>query len=137
MPTLGKLNTTLLAYYHAGLLTSHCNDASMNISMSARDVTTKESGGWRELLEGLRQATFTFGALMAFDATTGVAEFMAFMLSRASFTGLFSTEVTGDDSWSASQLLTELSVNSPGQEETASYSGTAEVTGAVTFSAVT
>ena len=137
MATAGKMNTTLMGVYAATTKIAHANDASVSLSMDARSVTTKDSGGYAEYLEGLRSGTITCGALYADDATYGVNDLMTIYTARSAVTVLFSTEVTGDDHWSASCYITALEINSGGQEDTVSYTATFQITGVITFASVT
>ena len=74
MATTGKINTTLLAVYVGGTKITHSQGGSLNIEHSVRDVTTKDSGGWAEQLEGLRSWSMSASGLMAYDAAHRTVE---------------------------------------------------------------
>ena len=74
-------------------------------------------------------------ALYAEDAAYGADELYTAMAARTPLAVKFSTEVTADHFWSASAYLTSLEV-SAGTEDNVTYSATFELTGAITYSAV-
>jgi len=74
-------------------------------------------------------------ALYADDATYGVNALMTAFSNRTTLTVKFSTEVSGDDYWSATCYLTSLEV-SAATEDNATYSASFEISGTVTFSTV-
>jgi len=132
MPTTGQINTTLLAVYVGATKITYSQGASLSIEHSVRDITTKDSGGWSESLEGLRSWSISANGLMAFDATEGTDELDDLALDRTSVTIMFSTEVTGDTRYTGSAYMTSISLDSPGQEETATFSCEFVGTGALT-----
>lgn len=110
-------------------------DCSISLSMDTRDITTKASSGWRNVLGGTRSGTLTFSALHDMTQTNGLAELMA-CHNDATLPGqctvLFTTGVTADDQFQADAILTSIDVSS-GTEDNVTISGTFELTGAITF----
>lgn len=49
-----------------------CTSVDINFSMATRDVTTKDSSGWREILSGKMEWNVNFEALVLFDASSDV-----------------------------------------------------------------
>lgn len=137
MATTGILNTTSLRVYVGGTAVAHATDASISFSMSPRDVTTKDSGGYRELLEGLRQFSLSTSALYAMDAAYGVDDLYTALDDRTQITVRFSTEESGDDYFEGTCYCTSLEISSSGAEDNASYSASFEGTGEPTTTAVT
>lgn len=137
MPTTGKINTTLLAVYAGGTKITHLTGASLSLEHSTRDVTTKDSAGWRQILEGLRSWNISGSGYMAYDATEGTDELDDYLTGRSQVTVMFSTEVTGDTRYTGTAYMTSLSLESPGQEETATHSFEFQGTGALTVEIVT
>jgi TP901-1 family phage major tail protein len=135
MPTTGIMNGTLLGVYVGSTLIAHATEGSISLSMDTRDATTKGSSGNRELLESTRSGSISVSALYADDAAYGVNDLMTVFSNRTSVTVKFSTEVSGDDYWSATAYLTSLEV-SAGMEDSATFSASFEITGAITFSTV-
>ena len=117
-------------------------DCSISLSMDTRDITTKASSGWRNVLGGTRSGTLTFSALHDMTVTTGLAELMTAFndasspLATGQCTVLFTTGVTGDDQFQADAILTSVDMSS-GTEDNVTISGTFELTGAITFSQAT
>lgn len=135
MATTGIMNGTLLGVYVGSTLVAHATEGSISLSMDTRDATTKDSSGYRDLLEGTRSGSISVSALYADDATYGVNSLMTAFSNRSTLTVKFSTEVSGDDYWSATCYLTSLEV-SAATEDNATYSATFEISGSVTFSTV-
>ena len=132
--TTNVVNTTLMKIYTGSPLTAiaSCNGASLSMSHDPRDITTKDSGGWKELLEGLRSFEMSGEGLVAFDDTNGGLALTSSLLNRTQLILAFSTEVTGDTKWSGSGYISSLEVGSPGQEENLTYNFTMTGTGALT-----
>lgn len=135
MATTGIMNGTLLGVYVGSTLVAHATEGSISLSMDTRDATTKSSSGYRELLEGTRSGSISVSALYANDAAYGTNDLMTAFSARTTLVVKFSTEVSGDDYWSATCYLTSLEV-SAATEDNASYSATFEISGAVTFTTV-
>ena len=129
------MNGTLLGVYVGSTLVAHATEGSISLSMDTRDVTTKDSSGMRELLEGTKSGSISVSALYAEDAAYGVEDLMTAWANRTALTVKFSTEVSGDHYWSANAYLTSLEV-SASTEDNASYSASFELTGAVTYTTV-
>ena len=140
MATTGVINSTIFAVY---VLDStykkigHMNDASFSFSHEPRDITTKDSAGYRELLEGLRSWSMSSSNLMAFDATYGVDELRTAATARTQVTLRWWTSVSGDNYVQVTAYITSLEESSPGAEDNVTFSVTFEGTGSLTISAVT
>jgi predicted secreted protein len=135
MATTGIINGTLLGVYAGGTLIAHATEGSISLSMDTRDATTKSSSGYRDLLEGTRSGSISVSALYANDAAYGVGDLMTSFAARSTLVVKFSTEVSGDDYWSATCYMTSLEV-SAATEDNATYSATFEISGTVTFTTV-
>ena len=134
---MAVFNATLLGVYVEDTLVAAAQDVSVSMSVETIDVTTKESGGYRELLGGLRTASFSVNGLIDYTEATNesTADLATTLLARDAVTLKFSTEVTGDQSVSASAICTSLEL-SGGTEDTATYSATFEATGTVTLATI-
>ena len=134
---MAVFNATLLGVYVEDTLVAAAQDVSVSMSVETIDVTTKESGGYRELLGGLRSATFSVNGLVDYTEATNesTADLATRLLARTAVTLKFSTEVTGDQSVSAEAICTSLEL-SGGTEDTATYSATFEATGTVTLATI-
>ena len=113
-------------------------ECSLSLSMDTRDITTKSSGGYRELLGGLRSGSITFTALFREDATNGFTELLASFTAAAEGGRchvLFTTDNAGDVEYDAEAILTSLDV-SAGTEDNATMTGTFELSGAITSTTI-
>ena len=135
MATAGVMNGTLLGVYVGTTLIAHATEGSISLSMDTRDISSKDSAGTRALLEGMKSGSISMSALYAEDAAYGADELYTAMAARTPLAVKFSTEVSGDHFWSASAYLTSLEV-SAGTEDNVSFSATFELTGAITYAAV-
>ena len=136
MATANVLNTTLFALYSGTTKIAKATGASLSLSMETRDITTKDSSGWKEILEGLRSGSFSCEALMAFDSAYGYNDFLALKLARTPLTVKFSTGESGDSEYSGNVYLTGLELNSSGSEDNVTYSTEFELNGAVTTNTI-
>ena len=129
------MNGTVLGVYNGGTLIAHATESSISMSMDTRDASTKDSAGYRDLLEGARSGSISVSALYE-DLTTlqGVDDLMTHFAARSAVTVKFSTEVSGDHYWSASAYITSLEV-SASKEDNVTYSASFELTGTITYAA--
>ena len=121
------------------VVADHVTDLSVNVSTETRDTTSKNNGGFRALLPGLKTLTVNFTAFYAGDATNGYDELMVDFLAgnkqdvkvcSYDFTG--DTEVAGDKEIVFEAFITSLEL-SAGTEDNASYTCTMECVSAITF----
>jgi len=139
--TTGKMNGTDLAVYFnstdgSETILAHATECSISISEDARDVTTKQSAGWRELLEGLRSFSVSTSHLHAEDASNGFDDLFTAFNSRSEVSILFSTEETGDKRFNARARIASLEMNA-GTEDNVTFSATFEGTGALVYEEIT
>ena len=140
MATTGVVNSTLFALYAGdGTYTkiAHSTDASISFSHEPRDITSKDSAGYRQLLEGLRSWSASGSFLVALDATYGYEELYAAWVARSVLTVRFSTQVSGDQYYQGTAYISSLELSSPGAEDNATFSLSLEGTGALTAQALT
>ena len=121
------------------VVADHVTDLSVSVSTETRDTTSKNNGGFRALLPGLKTLTVNFTAFYAGDATNGYDELMTDFLAgnkqdvkvcSYDFTG--DTEVAGDKEIVFEAFITSLEL-SAGTEDNASYTCTMECVSAITF----
>ena len=137
------LNGTELKVYSSGTtnLVAFAQNCTLNVNHSPREITNKESGGYKEILEGLRDFSIDIdGAYAWTDAastpaalTNGADDLVnANILTRAKVDFIFGdTAATHDVSYSGSGYLTSVSLTG-GTEDTATYSLTIEGSGTLT-----
>jgi predicted secreted protein len=135
MATISVLNGTKMLVSIDGSVIGRATGATLDFTHSARDITTKDSGGWQEFLEGLRGATISTEHLYAEDEATGINEIQSLVLTtRIPCELVFGAP--GDRVWSCDAWLTAFSVNAGAPEDNASFSATFVCSGPLT-SAVT
>ena len=128
-------NGTELGVYIDSTLIAAATDCSLSLNMETIDITTKDSSGYRELLGGLKSGSISCSGLIDYlDASNkDITDLWTAWENRTSLTLKFSkaNETTGELSFSASGFITSLE-QSGGTEDTATYSVTFELTGAIT-----
>jgi TP901-1 family phage major tail protein len=130
------LNGTDIGIYVGGTKIAGCTSHSTSTSHSLRDATSKDSGGWSESLEGLREWSGEGEGFFAHDATYGYDELFALMQSRGVVTIRFSNETSGDEYHEGQAFLTELSADAPVEDST-TFSFSFQGTGALNYKALT
>ena len=143
MATNGVINGTKFGVYAAGTKIGYATSASISMNHSLRDTSTKDSGGWRDQLEGQRDWECSVEGMVIFVDSAGGAIsdvtmdelFSTYIATRTEFTLMFSTEVTGDLKWTGQAFLTSLSADTP-NEDSSTWSGSFSGTGALTQATV-
>ena len=135
MASTSVMNGSLMGVYIGSTLIAHSTEGSISLSMDTRDISSKDSAGSRALLEGMKSGSISVSALYTEDSAYGADELFVAMAARTPLAVKFSTEVSGDHFWSASSYLTSLEV-SASTEDNMTYSATFELTGAITYAAV-
>lgn len=108
-------------------------EGSISISMETRDITTKDSNGFRELLEGVRSGSISVSGLVDDDGAGGAgADLFASLNGRAAVSIVFGLDGATDDyNYSCNAFCTSLEV-SAATEDNVTYSASFEITGAIT-----
>tara|TARA_R100001163_G_scaffold57445_1_gene45380 strand:- start:247 stop:681 length:435 start_codon:yes stop_codon:yes gene_type:complete len=137
----GQLNGTDLGVYIGGTLVAYSTNATININHSPRSTTNKESSGYEENMEGLRNWDVSVDALYAWLDPSGSAIsnetlseiFTGYWATRAKFSLTFGTtgSTTGDTKYVGDAWLTSVSLTAP-LEDTATFSASFQGTGALT-----
>ena len=131
-------NGTELGVYMDSTLIAAATDCSLSLNVETIDITTKDSAGFRELLGGVRSGSISVSGLVDYlDASNkDVTDLWTAWEARTAVTVKFAkaNEETGELSFSASAIITSLE-QSGGTEDTATYSATFELTGAITDTA--
>jgi predicted secreted protein len=131
MATVSVINTTLLAIYVEGAKVAHSTGGSIALTHAVRDITSKDSEGWRTLLEGLRSGTAAVNGLLAHDAATGGVELGDILIARTQCEIKFMTGVTGDTVYTADAYVGSCSQSSDAAEGNATYEASFEITGPI------
>ena len=138
------LNGTELKVYSGNSgqnnLVAYAQNCTLNINHSPREITNKESGGFKEVLEGLRDYSLDVDGAYAWtngggtDITDGADDLIYdnVLNARQPVTFMFGDNQSTDDNYYTGQgYITSMSLTG-GTEDTAVYSISIEGTGPLT-----
>ena len=108
-------------------------EGSISLNLETRDITTKDSSGYRELLEGVRSGSISVSGLVDDDGAGGAgADLFAVLDGRSTSHIIFGLDAASDDyHYECDAFCTSLEVGG-GTEDNVTYSATFEITGAIT-----
>ena len=123
------------------ILVAFAQSGTLNVNLSTRDISNKESNGWAEAMEGARNWDISVAGVYAWtevDGTTvltnGADDLLnTYIITRTSLVVRFGSVVatTGNTFYQGTAWLTSFSISAP-TEDTATYSlsftGTGELT---------
>ena len=143
MATNGVINGTKFGVYAAGTKIGYATSASISMNHNLRDTSTKDSGGWRDQMEGQRDWECSVEGMVIFVDSSGSAIsdltmnelYSTYIATRTEFELSFSTEISGDIKWTGNAYMTSLSADTP-NEDSSTWSAAFSGTGALTQSAV-
>lgn len=126
------LNGTELKVYSSGTtnLVAFAQNCTLTVNQSIREITNKESAGFKESLEGLRDFTIDVDGAYAWTDATGTALTNGaddvlqnnVLTTRQAVSFIFGdTASTSDVSYAGSGFITSMSFTG-GTEDTATYS---------------
>lgn len=124
-----RIGTDGVTYETIGLMTN----ASMSVTMSTRDISSKDSSGWMEVLEGQKSWTLSGEGLVVYN-NSGKAtpdDLYTHLSGRTLLYVEFGSETTGEMYYSGTGYLTEFSTDAS-VEDNATYSFSFQGTGALT-----
>ena len=130
---MAKLNGTLCAIISGSDRLLHIQNATLNVNVDLPDATTKESAGWAEHINGLRDWEITFDG--AYDeAGSGLSPdgVLAIIIARtADATIKFTTDgAKGAAGWTGSATVRNFSLTG-NRELPAAFSGSLKGNGAL------
>jgi len=126
----------------AEVVVDNVTECSISMSTDMRDITTKTSGGWRELLPGLKSASLSLSGLFAEVSTNGYNELVANQIAgellyiEFTNTGAGAVGNAGDEQFTVSGYITSLE-QTAGVEDNVGFSLSVEVTGTVARAVIT
>jgi TP901-1 family phage major tail protein len=129
--TTGKMNGTLVKIEVGGTTIAHLTSVSQSFSMATRDASTKDSAGYKEVLEGQMSWSMSGEGFFAEDATYGYEDLYDAINARTLLTVKQTDANAGDVEYSGSAYVTSLE-RSAGTEDTMTFSISLEGTGATT-----
>lgn len=118
------------------VVVDHVTECSISLNTDIRDITTKTSGGWREILPSLKSASLSLSGLFAEDATNGFNQLVDHQIAGDLLyvvftnTGAGATGNAGDEQFDVSGYITSLE-QTAGTEDNVTFSMTLEITGTV------
>ena len=109
-----------------------CTSASLSTSMETRDTSSKDSGGWRDLLEGQRSWSLSGDGLVSYNITgkSGFDDLFGYVNNRTNLYVKFGSTTTDEKYYSGQGYLTSLDQEA-GMEDNTSYSFSFEGSGAL------
>jgi predicted secreted protein len=122
-PLYGKLMTLRLGGTQVNNLLS--ND--LELERDLRDVTTKDSGDWREIRPKFKAATIPFTGIFSQTAAQNFEAWYDEWDTGSEIAWKQGTGVSGDTFWSGSGFITSLKFSAP-------FDGNVEMSGTVTVS---
>jgi predicted secreted protein len=118
------------------VVVDHVTECSISLNTDIRDITTKTSGGWREILPALKSASLSLSGLFAEDATNNFNQLVDHQIAGNLLyviftnTGTGTTANAGDEQFDVSGYITSLE-QTAGTEDNVTFSMTLEITGTV------
>jgi predicted secreted protein len=118
------------------VVVDHVTECSISLNTDIRDITTKTSGGWREILPSLKSASLSLSGLFAEDATNNFNQLVDHQIAGEKLyviftnTGAGTTANAGDEQFDVAGYITSLE-QTAGTEDNVTFSMTLEITGTV------
>jgi len=145
--TTGIINSSSIRVFlgttdESEVVIDHVTECSISMTTDMRDITTKTSGGYRELLPGLKSASMSVSGLFAEDATNGYNQLIDHQLAGDKLfviftnTGGEATANAGDEQFDIEGYISSLE-QTAGVEDNVGFSMTIEVTGTVVRDVIT
>lgn len=119
-----------------GTQLAELTNVTMSMNQDLFETTSKESAGWKEVMPGLRDITYSAEGLADFQATNkDLADIFTAYNSRASVQIIWTDMTTGDKSVSQTAYISSCEVSAP-MEDVTTYSIEFTGTGAPTFATI-
>lgn len=130
------LGTTVAAMATGGTLLGAATSHTLSMQSEMADVTTKDSGGWKEIIPTLKSFTIDVDALLTYDETYGFESLFDALINRTPLYFRLSSEDTGDEKFYGQCYITSLEQNNP-MEDATTYTASFEGTGILTRATIT
>lgn len=139
--TQGYLNASSIRFFTGTLDGTHTvvgavTECSISMSTDVRDITTKTSAGWREILPALKSASINVSGIFAEDATNSFNALVAYQIAGTKVFAVFSNvgatalPNAGDQEFDVAGYITSIE-QTAGFEDNVTWSLTMDLTGAV------
>ena len=130
------MNGTLIQVEVGGTGINLQTECSISLSREVADVSTKDStNNYKEVIPRQKSGSISFSVLHDEDATYNAQDLWTLFDNGTESTVTFTTGTTGHYEFSASAYLSSLEMNA-GTEDNVTLSGTFELTGDITYTAI-
>ncbi len=129
MPSSGGMNGSAILLKIETTTVAKLVSQSINFTRAEIDVSSKDSGGWKEVIYGQGSGSIDFEGVFDEAGTWGFDEAYAALVAKTVLTARVATTITGDKYYEAECILTSLSQSAP-MEDKVSFTGTLTFTGA-------
>jgi TP901-1 family phage major tail protein len=139
--TTGILNASSIRFFTGTVDGTHTavanvTECSISLSTETRDISTKTSGGWREILPAMKSASINVSGYFAEDATNSFNALVDYQIAGTKVFAVFTnvgsgaTPNVGDEEFDIVGYITSIE-QTAGFEDNVTWSLTFEITGAV------
>ena len=137
MASTGLMNGTLLVLSistdgNTFTTLGHSTSASLSFALDTPEATSKDSGGYREVIAGSRSIDISFDSFVAYDDTVDVDAMIGHANSRTKIHARFGTAVSGDTTYTVQGCISSIDYTADA-EAPITFSGTFTSTGSVTI----
>lgn len=112
-------------------------DATLSMSTATFDTTCKSAGAWADSNAGTKSWTMSGTGNFADDATYGFLDLQALWVGGTTAEFIMSTGATGDTEHYGNGIITELELNSSGNDAAVTFSFTVTGKGVLTSAVIT
>lgn len=131
------MNGTLIQVEVGGTGINLQTECSISLSREVADISTKDStNNYKEVIPRQKSGSISFSILHDEAATYNAQDLWTLFDNGTESTVTFTTGTTGDYEFSAAAYLSSLEMNA-GTEDNVTLSGTFELTGDITYTAIT
>jgi len=136
MATAGVFNGTnlILKFAADGVAVAaigHSTSCSLSFSNDLPEATTKDSGGFQEVISGVKSGEISFEGLVAYDDGNNAIEASDLLIAGTKIDWKFGTIVVGDEHYLGEGYLSSVEMSAE-MESPVTYSGSITTTGAIT-----
>jgi predicted secreted protein len=125
------VNGTTVIYSQGGTPVALLRNTTLNIGQDLPDATTKNSGGFADHINGVRDYSIDVDGLVSFVATTGNADILsAMILNRTNVAFKFAPSTQGQVQYTGTVSLASLTIATP-SEDVCTITGTLTGKGAL------
>lgn len=139
--TTGILNASSVRFFTGTTDGTHTvvadvTECSISLSTETRDISTKTSGGWREILPAMKSASINVSGYFSENATNGFNTLVGYQIAGTKVFAVFtnvgsgSSPNVGDQEFDVAGYITSVE-QTAGFEDNVTWSLTMEITGAV------